>query len=163
MLGDGSCDGGAGFGREGDGSEVGVYFVGFDVEVGEVGATEAGGDGNVGGVAAGGHEDAADTGVVVARVHVPPAAAEPDLIPGAEISGTGEGSADVADVAGNVARGNVHAAGHGDGEMLVVTADTDAFGEDVHGGFGGASHVVIEGDFLVDPVADGGSESPAGA
>jgi len=131
--------------------------------MGEVGAAEAGGDGDVGGVAAGGHEDAAGAGVVVAGVHVPPAAVEPDLIPGAEVAGAGEGDADVADVAGDVAGGELHAAGEGDGEVLVVAADADAFGVDVHGGLGGACLLVVEGDFFVDPVADGGGERPAGA
>jgi len=100
---------------------------------------------------------------LVAGIHVPPAAVEPDLIPGAEVSGGGGGDADVADVAGDVACGDVQAAGEGDGEVLIVAADADAFGEDVHGGLGGAGHFVVEGDLLVDPFADGGGEGPAGA
>ena len=148
---------------EGDGAAFGVDLEGFDVEVGEVGAAEAGGDGDVCGVATGGHEDAADARVVVAGVHVPPAAAEPDLIPGAEVAGARGGNAYVADVAGDVAGGDVHAAGECDGEVLIVAADADAFGEDVHGGFGGASHLVIEDNFVVNPIADGGGEGPAGA
>jgi hypothetical protein len=141
----------------------GVDLEGVDVKVGEVGAAEAGGDGYVGGVAAGGHEDATGTRVVVTGVHVPPAAVDPDLVPGAEVAGAGVGDADVADVAGDVAGGNLHAAGERDGEVLEVAADADALGEDVHGGHGGASLVVVEGDFFVDPVADGGGEGPAGA
>ena len=140
-----------------------VDFEGVDVEVGEVGAAEAGGDGYVGGVAAGGHEDAAYARVIVAGVHVPPAAVEPDLVPGAEVAGAGEGDADVADVAGDVAGGNLHGAGEGDGEVLIVAADADALGEDVHGGHGGASLFVVEGYLTVDPVADGGGQGPAGA
>ena len=142
---------------------MGINLEGVYVKVGEVRAAEAGGDGYVGGVAAGGHEDAAGAGVVVAGVHVPPAAVEPDLVPGAEVSGAGVGDADVADVAGDVAGGAVHGAGERDGEVLEVAADADAFGEDVHGGHGGAGLVVVEGYFGVDPVADGGGEGPAGA
>jgi len=92
----------------------------------------------------------------VAGVHVPPAAVDPDLVPGAEVAGAGVGDADVADVAGDVAGGDFHAAGEGDGEVLVVAADADALGEDVHGGHGRARLVVVEGYFFVDPIADGG-------
>ena len=142
---------------------MGINLEGVYVKVGEVRAAEAGGDGYVGGVAAGGHEDTADAGVVVAGIHVPPAAVEPDLVPGAEVSGAGVGYADIADVAGDVAGGDFHAAGQGDGEVLVVAADADTLGEDVHGGHGGASFFVVEGDLLVDPVADSGGEGPAAA
>jgi len=135
---------------------LGIDLEGVCVEVGQVGAAEAGGDGYVGGVAAGGHEDAAGAGIVVAGVHIPPAAADPDLVPGAEVARAGVGDANVADVAGDVAGGDLHAAGEGDGEVLVVAADADALGEDVHGGHGGARLVVGEGYFFVDPVADGG-------
>jgi len=48
-------------------------------------------------------------------IHVPPATVEPDLIPGAEVAGAGEGDADVSDVAGDVAGWNFHAASEGDG------------------------------------------------
>ena len=99
----------------------------------------------------------------MAGVHVPPAAVEPDLVPGTEVSGAGEGDANVADVAGDVAGGNLHAASEGDGEVLIVAADADAFGEDVHGGHGGASFFVVEGHLGVDPIADGSGEGPAGA
>ena len=47
--------------------------------------------------------------------------------------------------------------------MLVVAADADALGEDVHGRLGGASGLVVEGYLFVDPVADGGGEAEAGA
>ena len=156
-------DGGSWFGWERDGAEVGVDLIGFDVEAGKLGAAEASGDGDVGCVATGSHEDAADARVVVAGVHVPPAATEPDLIPGAEVAGAGEGDADVANVAGDVTRGDVHASREGDGEMLVVATDADAFGEDVHRGLGCARHLIVEDNFLVNPIADGGGEAPAGA
>ncbi len=154
---------GGNFRWQGDGFAAGVDLVGFDAEVGEVGDAEAGGDGDVGGVAAGGHEDTAEAGMVVAGVHVPPFAVDEDLVPGAEVAGAGVGDADVADVTCDVAGGDVHGASEGDGEVLVVAADADALGEDVEGGFGGAGGLVVEGDFVVDPVTDGGGESEAGA
>ena len=78
------------------------------------------------------------------------------MIPGAEVAGACGGNSDVAKVAGDVARGYVHAAGKGDGEVLVIAADADAFGEDIYGGLGGTSMLVVEDDLLVDPVADAG-------
>ncbi len=148
--------------RQRDLVAVGVDLVGFDEEVGEVGDAEAGGDGDVGGVAAGGHEDAADARDVVAGVHGPPAVIEEDLVPGGEVAGAGVGDADVAEVAGDVAGGDVHGAAEGDGEVLEVAADADAFGEDVEGGLGGAGGHVVEGDVVVDPVADVDGARPAG-
>jgi hypothetical protein len=150
-------------GDEGDAIALCVDLEGVDVEVGEAGAAEAGGDGYIGGVAAGGHEDAAGAGVVVAGVHVPPAAVDPDLVPGAEVSGAGVGDADVADVAGHVAGRDLHATGEGDGEVLVVAADADAFREHVHGSHRGTGFVVVERYFFVYPIADTGGEGPAGA
>ena len=133
------------------------------MEAEEAGAAEAGGDGAVGGVAADGHEDAADAGDVVAGVEGPPAIAEVDFEPGAEIHGAGgERDADVAEVAGGVARGDIEAAAEGDGEVLEVAADADAFGVDVEGGARGAGELIAEGDFAVHPVADGaGRADPA--
>ena len=73
-------------------------------------------------------------GVIVARVESPPAILEIDLKPRAEIHRPGEaGQADVAEVAGGVARGNVHGAAEGDGQVLEVAAYADALRVDVEG------------------------------
>ena len=58
-----------------------------------VGDAESGRYGDVGGVAAVAHDDTADAGMVVARVHRPPAAVEKDLVqalksPGLTSAGT---------------------------------------------------------------------------
>src|ERR1700722_5917572 len=105
--------------------------------MGEGGCAEAGGDGNVGGIATDGHEDAPVAWIVVTRIHIPPTAVEPHLVPGAEVAGCSRRHANVADVSGDIARGDVHAARERDGEMLKVPADADALGEDVHGCLGG--------------------------
>jgi hypothetical protein len=139
----------------------GVQLVGVDVEAREMGGTEAGGEGDVGCVAACGHQDSSQPAVVVASVEVDPSAVEEDLVPGAEVSGAAVGLPDVTDVAGDVAGWNVLAACEGDGEMLEVAADADALGKDIHGGLGGASCVVVEGDSFMDPVSNGNRTLPA--
>ncbi len=141
----------------------GVDLIGLHIEVCEVAAAEAGRDGHVSGVAAGRHQDAAIARIVVACVHVPPAAIQPDLVPGAEVAGAGIRHADVADVAGDVARGDVHAARERDGKVLIIAADADALGEDVHGGLGGARGFVVEGDVRIHPIADGRGQRPTGS
>ena len=75
-------------------------------------------------VAAGGDQDAADARRVVARVEDMPPAAEIDLHPGGEIHARPRfGLADLADVAGAVARRDVERPAEGDGEMGEVAAD----------------------------------------
>ena len=99
-------------------------LVGDDLEARERGGAEAGRERDVGGVAAGGHEDAADARGVVAGVEGEPAAVEPDLEPGAEVHGiVDRRDADVAEIAGAVARGDVHAAAERDREVGEVAAD----------------------------------------
>lgn len=105
-----------------------VDLIGLDIEVGEIRDSEGGGNGDVGGVASDGHEDPADAGVVVARVHGPPATFKEDLVPGGEIARAGVGRADVAEVSGDISGGEVHCAGEGDRKMLEVTADADTLG-----------------------------------
>ena len=82
-------------------------------------------------VATASHHNAADAGMVVARVHRVPAPVEKDLAPGAEIHGVDvDRNADVAEIAGAIAGGDVHAAAQRDGETGEVAADADAL---VHG------------------------------
>ena len=80
-------------------------------------------DRHVGGVAALADQDAADARHVVARVEGVPAAAEIGLEPAGEIHRrVGRRHADVAEIAGAIARRDVHAAAEGDGEMGEVAA-----------------------------------------
>ena len=88
-------------------------------------------------------------------IKCPPLAIEPDLKPSAEVHGKHHWHADVAKVSGCIAGGDVDRASKVDGEMLEVAADADALSEDIEGGLGGTRMLIIEGDMVVDPVADG--------
>jgi len=119
------------------------------------------GNGYVCCVAAGGHENPANAGLVVAGVEGPPATFEVDLEPGAEVHGKDYGNANVSQIAGGVACRDVEGAAEGDCEVLEVAADADAFREDVESRLGGPRVLIVEPYFAVDPVADGLDAAPA--
>jgi hypothetical protein len=79
---------------------------------------------------------ATEARVVVARIKVDPSAFKKDLIPCAEISRAAERLANISDIAGDIARWNIHAAGQGDRQMLKISADADSLDEDIRRGFG---------------------------
>src|SRR5258706_16113036 len=82
------------------------------------------GDWNVCGIAALGDQDAADPRNVVARIEGVPVAADIGLEPAGKIPrGVGRRHADVAEIAGAIARWNVHAAAERDCQVRVVAAD----------------------------------------
>ena len=98
---------------------------------------------------------------VVAGVEGVPPAAQVALHPGAEIHRRAGGNADIAQIAGAIAGGDVQAAAEGDGQMGIVAADADLFPIDVVGALGGPGLLVVKGDVVVDPVADGLYSGPA--
>src|SRR4029453_227479 len=113
------------------------------------------GDGNVGGVAAASDQDAADAGHVVARVERVPASAEIGLEPAGEIHrAIGRRHADVAEIAGAIARRNVHAAAEGDSEVGVVAAHASALLVGLPRRLGGAGMLVAELNVVMDEIAD---------
>src|SRR5262249_8232045 len=76
-----------------------------------------------------------------------PATAEIDLDPGTEIHRLGLGrNADVAEMAGAIARRDVHAAAQRDRQVGKVAAHPAALDHDVGGGPGGAGVLVAETD-----------------
>ena len=158
----GSLYRGTGLGRSGE-------FVGDDFEVGEASCgAEAGDEGDVAGVAAARHGEAADAGGVEAGVEGEPGRAigslEEDLEPSGEVhGGVDGGEADVAEISGAVAGGDIEAAAEGYGGMGEVAADALFFVVGVAGGLAGAGEFVAEGDAVVDVVADGLDAGPAGA
>ena len=113
------------------------------------------GDRNVGGVAPLRDQDAADPRHVVARIEHLPVAADIGLEPAGEIAGGPRlRRADVAEIAGAIARRNVHAAAERDGEMGVVAADALALVVGFPRGLGGARMLVAERDVTMDVIAD---------
>src|ERR1700744_4416697 len=127
----------------------------------EIGLTEGCCQGNIGGNATDGHEDATDAWHVVACVKGPPAVFEIDLEPCAEIHGAAGWHADISEIASGVACRDIHGAAEGDGQMLEITADADALGEDIERCLGWARRYIVKAYFLVDPVTDSLHASPA--
>src|SRR5262249_43274540 len=121
------------------------HLVGAHDEALEHVGAERGADRHVGGVAAACHDDAADARHVVAGVEGVPAAAEIDLEPGAEIHRIGlRRYADVAEIAGAVARRDVHAAAERDREVREVAADAAPLDHHLGRGLGGAGVLIAE-------------------
>jgi hypothetical protein len=133
----------------------------IDIEMNQVGWPKAGADCHVCGIASSGHQDSAESTIVMSRIHVDPSAVQEYLVPRAEVAGAGAGSANVANVTGDVSRRNILAARKGDSEMLEVAAYADALGKNVHRRLCGASGVVIKHHFVVNPVANGDRALPA--
>ncbi len=91
-----------------------------------------------------------------------PAVSEIGLEPGAEIHGCGIGrDSDVAEIAGAIARGHVHAAAKRDGKMGEVAANALPVLQGLVRGLGGIGVLIAEGDVVVNEVADGLDQRPA--
>src|SRR5271166_6619640 len=130
-------------------------LLGHHLKAHEIGDAKGGRDRDVCGVATTSHDNAAHAAMVVTRVYRVPAAIEKDFGPGAEIHGIDIGrNADVAEIAGAIAGGNVHAAAERDGEMGEVAADADAFAHGIAGATGWARVGIAEPDLRVNEIAD---------
>src|SRR5215207_5696134 len=137
-------------------------LVGPDLEAGQGVWPEGLGDRHIGSVAPLRDQDAADPGHVVARIEGAPVPAEIGLEPAGEIAhGPGFWRADIAEIAGAIARRNVHAAAERDGEMGVIATDALAFCISLPRRPRGARVLVSEGDVTVDEVADRLNPGPA--
>ena len=101
---------------------------GHHVKAHQLGGAESGRYRDVSGVTPAPHDNTADAGMVVACVHSIPTPIEKDFEPAAEIHRIDvDRNADVAEIAGAIAGGDVHAAAERNGEMGEVPADPDAF------------------------------------
>src|SRR5215213_9064236 len=137
-------------------------LVGPDLEAGQCVWPEGLGDRHIGSVAPLRDQDAADPRHVVARIEGAPVPAEIGFEPAGEIAyGPGFRRTDVAEIAGAIARRNVHAAAERDGEMGVIAADALAFRVSLPRRPGGARVLVSEGDVTVDEVANRLNSGPA--
>src|SRR5690349_13911805 len=84
-----------------------------------------------------------------------PAAADPRFEPSREITwGERRLRSDIAQVAGAVARWDIHAAAEGDSEMRVVPTDTDPFVESLRGAASGAGVLIVEGNMIMNIIAN---------
>ncbi len=99
----------------------------------------------------------------MAGVHRVPVAAEIDLEPGAEIHRRRvRRHADIAEIAGAVARRDVHAAAKRDREMGEVAADAGPVGVAAMRGAQQVGVHVVEADMAVDEIEDRLDARPAG-
>ena len=93
--------------------------------------------------------------MIVTRVYRVPTAIEKDFGPGAETHGIDiDRNADVAEIAGAIAHGNVHAPAERDGEMGEVAADADSLVHGIAGATGWACVWIPEPDFRVNEITN---------
>src|SRR4029450_8074110 len=131
-----------------------AHLVGPNLETLQGIGTEGAADGGVGGVATAGNQDASDARDIIAGVEGVPMAVKVGLEPGGEIHrAIGRRHADVAEIAGAVTCGDVHAATESDGEVCVITANAGPLVESPPGSLG-ARVLVDQCDMQVDVVAD---------
>src|ERR1700676_3319826 len=84
-----------------------------------------------------------------------PAAADPGLEPRREIPhAERRRRSNIAKVTSTVSRWNVHAATEGDGKVRVIAADAGPFAESLRGAACGACVLIIEGDMVMNVIAD---------
>src|SRR5271157_5676735 len=141
----------------------GSGFLGKDREARQVGCAERGRNGDIRGVTAGRNQHPTDTRQVIARVENPPSVVQIYLEPRTEIHGQRGGNADVAQVPRAVARGNVQGAAEGDGQVLIIAADSDPVREHVERGPGRTCVLVPEHHFGIYPITDCLHASPPGS
>jgi hypothetical protein len=104
----------------------------------------------------------ADPRRVVARIECMPCTVQEDLDPGAEIHWIDDRNADVAEVAIDVACGNVEAAAERDCEMREVATDAHPLVECLECGSSRPGLHVVEADVAMDEVADRLRRIPTG-
>src|SRR5258708_3663963 len=126
-----------------------------DFETDQRVGAEGVGDRHVSRIAPLSNQHAADSRHVIARIECVPPPAKIGLEPAGEIHwAIGRWHADVPEIAGAIARRNVHAAAERDGEVRVVATHTLAFIEDLPGRHSRARMLVAEGDVAMDEIAD---------
>ena len=137
---------------------VGTSFEAFE-DIGPEGIAYC----DVGCIAAPGDKHAADPRDVISRIERMPCAAEINFEPTGKVHGSvRRGRADIAKVAGAIARGDVHAAAKRDGKVRIVAADADTFIKGFPGGPRGSGLVIIKCDMVMNEVTDALNKLPAG-
>jgi hypothetical protein len=130
-------------------------FVGPDGERLELIDSKRRRQGNIGGITTAGHEHAPDAGNVVTRVKRVPLPAQECLEPRAEIHRAWRRwQADIAQIAGAIARGHIQAAAQGDREVREIAAYTRALMIGVPRRSTGPGLLVVEPNMAVHEIAD---------
>lgn len=130
-------------------------LLGHHLKAGKIGDSKSSRHCDVRSVTTTAHDNAADAGVVMTSVYCVPPTVEKHFGPAAEIHGIDiDRNPDVAEVAGAVARWNVHAPAERNGEMREVAAYTNAFVHGIGGAAGGACIRITESDFSMHEIAN---------
>src|SRR5450432_2121834 len=138
------------------------HGVGPNREARERAVAEGRAEGRVGGVSPTRDHDAPDARDIVTSVERVPLSVQVRLEPAREIHGSCRAlHANIAQVAGAIARGNVHAAAEGDGQMRKVAAYAGALLIGLPGGLGASRVAVTKRQVSVHEVADGLHAAPA--
>ena len=117
--------------------------------------TESEGQRHVGSIAAAGDEDPADPRIIVAGVECVPAPTQKDLDPGGKVLRCmRRRQADVADIAGTIARRDVEASAERERQMSIITAHALLLLKRLECRTCRARVFVAEGDMIVHVVAD---------
>src|SRR6204780_987836 len=124
-------------------------FVGPDAKRFQQMRSERSYERNIGRVPTARDDDSTDPRNIVARIEGVPLAFEESVDPGAEIHRVNDGHAVIAEMAIDVARGDVEAATEGEREMSVVAADADALLERLERRSGRARLQIVELDVLM--------------
>jgi hypothetical protein len=129
--------------------------LGYHLKADKLGGPEGDRYGDVCGISTASHDNTADAGMVMARIDTVPTAIEKDFSQAAEIHRIGiNRNADVAEIAGAIPGGNVHASAERDGEMREVAAHANAFVHGVARAAGGPRIRITEPDLRVHEIAN---------
>jgi len=138
-------------------------FISPHLEADELARSENMNNRNIRRIAALSDQDTADARRVVACIEGVPATAKVGIEPTCKVAGRmRRRNSDVAEIAGAVARWNVHAAAERNGEMRIVAADALPLVEDLPCRHGRPRVLVSERDVMVNEIADRLDARPAG-
>ena len=139
--------------------EVFQHFVCLDLKFPEESGAKAGAQGAVHSITSARHHNAPNTRVIMASIErIPPRTFEPGLInfePCGKVHRRRvQRNADISEIAGGVARGNIHATAKRDRKMRKVTTNTDLLRVSLRRGASGVRLLVIKPQPIVNVIDD---------
>src|SRR5208282_3958576 len=132
-----------------------------DEESAQVGLSKGCGHGDIGRISTCSHQDAPQPRLIVPSIKGPPAMIEIGFEPCAEIHGRAQWHSDVSQVPSRIASWNIQRSAKCNGQMLIIATHADAFSVDIESGLRGPSMLIVERNFVVDPIANCLHPSPA--